>query len=153
MSYSYTETFFLPREVERKAWSLPAPIYNLYRSLQNRSDTGHVFVPLRNLQFIAVLDKHEIIFVDSLAYATTNVDGKAEGGRLILLAWQFPHSHDRDGLDDPMPCEVVFYEKHNEQLQLRLIAELRLAMEQMDERYRDSAMPRDGARVLALHRK
>jgi len=146
MTTTVTETFFLPNEVERKSWSLPAEIYNLYHTLQMRCDTGHVFVPIRNMQFMAVLDKNEIVFVDSQSYAVS----KDEGGRLILIAWKFSDSHDRDALTDPMPCEVVFYERQNKDLQLRLIAEFRQAMELMDKRYRDDQLPAKGAKILML---
>jgi hypothetical protein len=146
MTSTVTETFFLPDEVERNNSMVPGDIYNLYHSLQARSQTGHVFVPIRTLQFMAVLDKNEIVFVDSESYATTN----DQGGRLILIAWKFPLSHDRDALTDPMPCEIVFYEKKNTDLQLRLIPEFRRAMELMDKRYRDSQLPREGAKILTL---
>ena len=146
MTTTTTETFFLPDEVARKDWSVPAEIYNLYYSLQTRSQTGHVFVPIRSMQFMAVLDKNEIVFVDSQSYAVSS----EEGGRLILIAWKFPLSHDRDALADPVPCEVVFYEKKNSDVQLRLIAEFRRAMEQMDQRYRDEQLPERGAKILSL---
>lgn len=142
-----TETFFLPIEVERKSWSVPAAIYNLYRSLLSRSATGHVFVPIRNMQYLAVMDKNEVIFVDSLSYAVS----KDQGGRLILIAWQFPHSHDRASLADAMPCDVVFYERKNNDVQLRLIAEFRQALETLDQRYRDQELPAKGAKILSLH--
>lgn len=29
----------------------------------------HLFVPIRSMQYLAVIDKDEIIFVDSLSYA------------------------------------------------------------------------------------
>lgn len=146
MTTTVTETFFLPDEVERKSWSVPAKIYNLYHSLQMRCEVGHVFVPIRNMQFMAVLDKNEIVFVDSQSYAVS----EDEGGRLILIAWKFSDSHDRDALTDPMPCEVVFYERQNKDLQLRLIAEFRQAMELMDKRYRDDQLPAKGAKILML---
>jgi len=146
MTTIVTETFFLPNEVDRKDWLVPSGIYNLYHSLQVRCKTGHVFVPIRTLQFMAVLDKNEIVFVDSQSYATS----KNEGGRLILVAWKFPASHDRDALTDPMPCEIVFYEKKNSDLQLRLISEFRQAMELLDQRYRDSTLPAKGAKILNL---
>jgi len=69
---------------------------------------------------------------------------------LILIAWKFSDSHDRDALTDPMPCEVVFYERQNKDLQLRLIAEFRQAMELMDKRYRDDQLPAKGAKILML---
>ncbi len=137
----------MPQEVERKTWDVPANIYNLYHSLQARSLTGNVFIPIRSLQFMAVLDKNEIVFVDSQSYATS----EDEGGRLILIAWKFAASHDRDALSDPMPCEVVFYETRNSDLQLRLISEFRQAMELIDQRYRDRKLPTEGAKILSLH--
>jgi hypothetical protein len=146
MTTFVTETFFLPKEAGRNSWSVPAEIYNLYRSLQVRSETGYVFVPIRTLQYLAVLDKHEIIFVDSLSYAVS----KDEGGRLILIAWKFASMHERDSLSEPVPCEVVFYERMNSEIQLRLVTEFRQAMELVDQRYRDSQLPTKGAKILTI---
>lgn len=146
MTTIVTETFFLPKEVERKQWSVPAEIYNLYRALWQRNLTGHVFVPIRNMQFMAVLDKSEIVFVDSQSYAVS----KDEGGRLILVTWKFAESIDRDALADPVPCEVVFYDKYDSNLQLRLVSEFRQAMELLDKRYRNEQLPAKGAKILRL---
>ena len=146
MSSIVTETFFLPAEVERYEWSVPADIYNLYKSLLGRSTTGSVFVPIRTMQFLAVMDQDEIVFVDSQSYAVSD----NEGGRLILIAWQFGDARDRDSLADPLPCEVVYYEQKNRDIQLRMIAEFRKAMEQMDQRYRDAQLPAEGAKILRL---
>jgi len=146
LTESYTETFFLPEEVEREEWMVPSDIYNLYHSLQVRSETGNVFVPIRSMQFMAVLDKDEIIFVDSQSYAVAhNV-----GGRLILVAWQFDGSHERGALMDPVPCQLVFYQQKNNELQLRLISEFRQAMMLLDKRYRDEQLPAEGAKILSL---
>ena len=146
MTTFVTETFFLPDEVERKSWSVPADIYNLSYSLQRRCQAGHVFVPIRSMQFMAVLDRNEIIFIDSQSYAVS----ENEGGRLILIAWEFSESCDRDALTEPVPCEVVFYEQENKDVQLRLIAEFRQAMELLDQRYRDEELPAKGAKILEL---
>ncbi len=146
MTKHFTETFFLPGEVERGRWMVPADIYNLYHSLQVRSETGNVFVPIRSMQFMAVLDRNEIIFVDSQSYAVSN----DVGGRLILVAWQFDTSHERGALMDPVPCEVVFYQQNNSDLQLRLISEFRQAMQLLDKRYRDEQLPAEGAKILSL---
>jgi hypothetical protein len=69
---------------------------------------------------------------------------------LILIAWQFPRSHDRAALTDSMPCEVVFYERRNNDIQLRLIAEFRQSLELLDQRYRDELLPAKGAKILNL---
>jgi hypothetical protein len=146
MSTIVTETFFLPKEVARKQWSVPADIYNLYRALQLRNQAGHVFVPIRTIQFMAVLDKNDIVFVDSQSYAVS----KDEGGRLILVAWKFAESTDRDALTDPVSCEVVFYEQDNSELQLRLVSEFRQALKLLDQRYRSEQVPAKGAKILKL---
>ena len=143
-----TETFFLPPEVDRQAWSVPADIYNTYRSLVSQSVTGNVFVPIRTMQFLAVMDKEEIVFVDSQSYA---VSGN-EGGRLILIAWKFNSAHDRDALSDPVYCDVVFYKRKDQDTQLRLVHDFRIALEQLDQRYRDEQMPQEGATILQLDR-
>ncbi len=57
------------------------------------------------MQFQAVIDPEEIIFVDSLGYAVEN----GHGGRLIVLAWQFTSHGPRDSLTEPVPIEVVYY--------------------------------------------
>ena len=49
-----------------------------------------------------------------------------------------------------MPCEVEFYEKKNSDLQLRLVSEFRQAMELLDQRYRDTQLPANGAKILQL---
>jgi len=146
MSGDTTETFFLPDEIERKAWSVPADIYNLYRSLLNKSSTGNVCVPIRSMQFLAVLDKNEIIFVDSLAYAVSD----NQGGRIILISWKFSSHHDRESLTDAVPCEVVYYARKDSTAQLRLATEFKQAMDLMDQRFRDSKIPAEGARILPL---
>ena len=98
------------------------------------------------MQFMAVLDKNEIVFVDSQSYAVS----KDEGGRLILVAWKFVESTDRDALAAPVPCEVVFYEQDNNELQLRLVSEFRQALELLDQRYRNEQLPSKGAKILKL---
>ena len=146
MTSDTTETFFLPDEFERKQWSVPADIYNLYRSLLNKSSTGSVFVPIRSMQFLAVLDKNEIIFVDSLAYAVSD----KQGGRIILISWRFSPNHDRSSLTEVVPCDVIFYTRKDATAQLRLATEFKQAMGLMDQRFRDSDIPAEGARILPL---
>ena len=140
-----TETFFLPKEISRTNWTTPADIYNLYRSLLIRNNSQPVFVPIRNMQFMAILDQHEIIFVDSQSYA---VSGDT-GGRMILLAWQYGKI-ERDSLEEPVACEVVFYEQDNKEIQIRLVLEFRQAMKLIDERYRNGLPVGDGINIVQL---
>jgi hypothetical protein len=85
-----TETFFRPVELSRERLAIPAALFNRCRVLRKRSPTRHLFVPIRNMQYLTVVDSDEIIFVDSNGgYAVQ--DG--QGGRIIKLAWQL-----REGL-------------------------------------------------------
>lgn len=141
-----TETFFLPDEVSRSDWSLSAGVYNLSHTLLSRSEHECVFVPIRNMQYLAVISRDEIVFVDSQAYAYRD----NEGGRLIMLAWKFTDVHARSSLNEPVPCQVVEYHPDLESIRLRLVGEFRAAMELLDQRFRDSTLPVGGARILSL---
>ena len=141
-----TETFFLPEAVARQAWTLPADVYNLSRTLLGRSEFNCAFVPIRSMQYLAVITRDEIVFVDSLAYACRD----NEGGRLIMLAWKFDMAAPREALDQPQSCEVIYYTQDGQQLQLRLVSAYREALELMDQRYRDRALPPGGARIVPL---
>lgn len=146
MTEQVTETYFLPEEIERQQTRIPASLYNLAHNLVARSEHGCVFVPLRYMQVLAVITTEEIIFVDSLSYASQ--DG--EGGRIIQLAWQCkPH---RDALDAPVECDVVYYHESGRQTQPRLVREFGDALSKVDEYYRQQDMPANGARIIALRR-
>lgn len=141
-----TETFFLPEAVSEQAWTLPADIYNLSRTLLGRSEFNCAFVPIRSMQYLGIITRNEIVFVDSQAYAYS----EGEGGRLIMLAWRFDATTQRDALDQPQPCRVIHYTPDGKQLQLRLVSAYRDALELMDQRYRDRALPPGGARIVPL---
>jgi len=141
-----TETFFLPDAIERQAWTLPADMYNLSRTLLGRSEFNCVFVPIRSMQYLAVITRDEIVFVDSQSYAYHD----EEGGRLIVLAWKFDTAAGRDALDQPQPCQVIHYHPDGRRIQLRLVSAYREALELMDRRHRDRALPPGGAHIVPL---
>ena len=143
---SDTETFFLPDEVDRKVSSVSADIYNLAHTLLSRSEFSCVFVPIRSLQFMGVITETEVVFVDSQAYAY-NQD---EGGRLIMLAWKFRNTSERESLNDPVDCDVIYYHPESHEIQRRMVGEFRDALKHLDERYREQALPAEGARILKL---
>ncbi len=141
-----TETFFLPEEIGRNESCIPGDIFNLARTLLARSEFGCVFVPIRQMQFLAVITNDEIDFVDSQAYAY-NQD---EGGRLIMLAWHFKNTRERQSLTEPVDCDVLYYHPESSGLQSRLIGDFRDSLQQLDQRYRDRILPADGAKILKL---
>lgn len=128
-----TETFFRPKEVAREHIRLPAPLLNRCLLLRNHSATGNVFIPVRTMQYQAIIDADEVIFVDSQGYAVQN----GKGGRLIVLSWQLPTHQSRDSLIEPVPIEVVYYIRHDHDTHRRLIGELPKALDRYEKRLRE----------------
>jgi len=145
VGFRTSETFFRPPALGCSATALPASLVNTCRVLLNRSETRCVFVPIRSMQFQAVIEKDEIIFIDSQGgYAVQ--DG--EGGRLITVAWRFP-GDTRDSLSAPVPVEVAFYRADGEEIQRRLIGEFYNAVQQFKQRLDDRRPATDSqARIV-----
>ncbi len=142
-----SETFFRPSERRQEESTLPAYLFNLCRRLLGRARRGCVFVPIRTMQYLAVIDGEEVIFVDSQGGYQVF---EGEGGRLIKLAWRFPPPASRESLTEPVAVAVVHYAEGLADVQRRLIGEFGRAMRQLDERRKDSAPFEKGARVVSL---
>ncbi|BBP05836.1 hypothetical protein TPL01_07430 [Sulfuriferula plumbiphila] len=133
------ESFYRPdSELLRTTRTLPAAIYNLAHTLLAQSQTGCVFVPIRTMQYMAVLDKAEFIFVDR------------ERPGLIELAWQSFHPGSRIALEDPVPFDLVYYDKRAAHTMQRLVAEFYKALMLLSERRIADAPP---AKILSFSRK
>ena len=128
-----TETFFRPKEVARERVNLPASLFNRCLLLRNHSATGNVFVPVRSMQYQAIIDTDEVIFVDNQGYAVQN----GKGGRLIILSWLVPAHRSRDSLSEPVPIEVVYYIREDHDTHRRLMGELPKALDRYEERLRE----------------
>lgn len=124
------ETFYREDPIEVQHKRLPADIYNRTHRLLARSDVGCVFVPIRSLQYLAVIDTEEIIFVDR------------EAKHLVELAWRAFRPQTRTGLDQPVPYELHIYLKKAFEVLPRLQGEFLKAVEQMEQR--DTAAQGDG---------
>ena len=130
-----TETFFRPAEMEREDLAIPAPLFNRCRLLVSRCESEHVFVPIRSMQYQAVMDREEIIFVDNHGgYAHHG----GEGGRLIVLAWKFRQQAGRDTLDAPVPMVLISYGPDTREIHRRLMSEFPPALDRLEEKYRES---------------
>lgn len=86
------------KEVQREPSTLPAELYNAFHTLLAHNERGYVFVPLRSMQYLAVIDMQEVIFSDS------------NGPRVIQVAWQNFRPQARSSLDGPVPYERVIYD-------------------------------------------
>jgi hypothetical protein len=129
------ETFYRPPELAREARTLPAATYNVAHMLLARAASGSVFVPIRPMQFLAVLDREEIVFIDR------------EGRRMIELAWCRFRPQARAALTDPVPYDAVYYAPSARQTMQRLHAEFTKALATFQARGR---MPDRSGRVVKL---
>jgi hypothetical protein len=142
------ETFFRPDEVRREDSALPAVIYNHCRRLLARSQRNCVFVPIREMQYVAVIDAEEVIFIDSQTGHMV-VDGL--GGRPIQLSWRFGPPGERESLSRPVDLTVVHYRDALDDIQRRLIGAFQKALVELVGRCRDDCVFTDGAKIVPLN--
>ncbi len=129
------ERFYREQEIARESAFLPAATYNLAHTLLARAGKC-LFVPIRSLQYMAVLDAEEFIFVDS------------QNKAWVELAWQHFRPQARNALDERVPFELVHYTPQATETMKRLPGEFYKALLVLAER----DLPRQDARVLPLNR-
>jgi len=121
------ESFYRPPEVGREPRRLPAETYNLALLLWRRCQADGLFVPIRSMQYLAIIDRQETIFVHR------------EGRRMIELAWQSFHPEVRQSLADPVPYELVTYAGAAPDVMQRLPMELLRALRSLAQKSRPAA--------------
>ena len=103
-------------ELAREPRFLPAATYNLALTLLGRSATDNLFIPIRAMQYLAILDGEEFVFLDG------------ERKCWIDVAWRNFRPQVRNSLQEPVAYEAVYYHAEAEQLMFRLQAELPRAL-------------------------
>ncbi len=142
-----TQSFFTPDAFFCKKTRLLSRTYNLAHVLLNRSRSDHFFVPIRSLQYLAIIEKNAFWFVDSMAYAVRD----NEGGRLIRVSWHpVTAASEREGLTQDMDCRVIFYGEDMSEIQTRLCNEFYQAMLLIDQRHRDAIHAQSKVSILPL---
>jgi hypothetical protein len=116
------ESFYREDPIEIRAAALPAELYNLARRLLARGGAGCLFVPIRSIQYLAVIDAEEIIFVDR------------EAKRLIELAWREFRPQARQALTEPVGYELHLYLAKGREILPRLQGEFFKALQEMERR-------------------
>jgi len=116
------ETFYRPDELSREPRTLLAETYNLAHTLLSHARQACLFVPIRSMQFLAVVDREEFIFVDR------------DGRRTIEIAWQHFRPGERKALDAPVAYEAVFYSENAPEVMRRLQQEFLKALHVMEGR-------------------
>jgi alpha-D-ribose 1-methylphosphonate 5-triphosphate synthase subunit PhnH len=112
-------TCYRNQEVKREPRQLPAATYNIALTLLARSTTGNLFIPIRAMQFLAIMDAEELIFLDG------------ERKCWIDIAWRKFHPQARTSIDEPVEYEAVYYTETAEKLMSRLQAELPRALQEL----------------------
>lgn len=115
-------TCYRDQELQREMRHLPAATYNLAHTLLARSPAGVVFVPIRSMQFLAILDHEEIVFVD------------AERKSQIDIAWQHFRPQQRSSLDEAVAYESVYYHPAAADIMRRLQSEFPRALQALSEK-------------------
>lgn len=109
-------TCYREQELMREGRHLPAATYNLAITLLSRSASGYIFLPIRSMQYLAILDSSEFVFIDG------------EKKKLIDVAWQRFHPQQRETLKDPVAYDAVYYFPHSQALMSRMQGELHKAL-------------------------
>ena len=146
MSEKTTEVFFLTEPVQRETTRIPAQLYNRCRLLLSRCAEPYIFVPIRSMQYLAVIDADEVIFVDSQAYAVRG----GEGGRFIMISWRFSAAGSRTSLHEPVSLEVLYHHPRALELRTRLLGEFDQALIEMETRSRDRGCEPRLKKVVAI---
>lgn len=142
-----TQSFFTPDEFSCQQSRLISKTYNLAHILLKRSQSSHLFIPIRSMQYLAIIEKTAFWFVDSLAYAVRG----DEGGRLIRVSWHpLINASQRVSLTQHMDCRVVFYGEDMCKIQNRLNSEFYQSMLLIDQRHRDSLFTNRNVNILPL---
>jgi hypothetical protein len=109
-------------EIGRENRTLPAAHYRKILLLYSRSDSRHLFVPIRSMQYLAIVDREEIVFVDG------------QGPRVIELAWRDFHPGEREDLREPVTYSCIYYEEKGRVAMGHLQGEFLKALEILEDR-------------------
>lgn len=129
-------TCYRDTELHRDSRLLAAAVYNTAHVLMEHSQEGVVFVPIRSMQFLAVIDREEIVFLD------------AEHKSLVDIAWQNFRPQQRSTLTEPVPYEAVFYNENARETMQRLLGEFPPALKALATK----DAPSSAARIIKLDR-
>jgi hypothetical protein len=128
-------TIYRDPPLAREERHLPAAAYNLAHTLLARSH-GALFVPVRSMQFLAIVDAEEIVFVDH------------EHKALAVLAWQHFRPQGRAALDQPVAYDAVYYREDGAEIMRRMQTEFPKALAALADKER----PEGPASVLKFEK-
>lgn len=110
-------TCYRDLEINQEVRNLPASTYNLAITLLSRCPTRHLFVPIRSMQYMAIVDHEEFVFIDG------------ERKCWVDIAWRNFERQARDALDQPVAYEAVYYRENMAAVMKRLQSEFPAALQ------------------------
>lgn len=118
----------------QEARTLPAETYNLALTLLHKTHQHVLFVPIRAMQYLAVLDDEEWIFLDGVRKCWVDI------------AWQHFQPQQRTSLNDAVAYQVVYYQVESALLMNRLQHELPNALKALASKSR----PTEAGKIIKL---
>jgi hypothetical protein len=109
-------------DIAREARQLPAGHYNKIRLLYSRNDGRPLFVPMRGMQYLAIVDSEEVVFIDG------------QGPRVIEVSWQDFRASEREDLRSPVNYTCIYYSEKGVQARSRLQGEFLKGLELLEQR-------------------
>ena len=109
-------TCYRDEEISRESRELLADTYNLAITLLARSGDRHLFVPIRSMQYMAIVDAEEFVFIDG------------ERKCWVDIAWQNFQRRKRTALDQPITYDAVCYRENLSEIMTRVQSEFPLAL-------------------------
>lgn len=109
-------------EIDRETRQLPAAFYRKILLLHSRSADRHLFVPIRAMQYLAIVDREEIVFVDG------------QNPRAIELSWREFDRGERGDLREPVTYQCIYYQEKGRRNMGRLQGEFLKALDQLELR-------------------
>lgn len=109
-------------EIGRELRTLPAEHYRIIHLLFTRKGSDSLFVPIRSMQYLGIIDRDEIVFIDG------------QGPRVIELSWCEFQPSEREDLRAPVTYTCVYYSDKGREIMSRLQSEFFKALELMEDR-------------------
>lgn len=135
------ETFIRGKVLGTEPRRLPAEIYNLSHILLVKSGRDSLFVPIRSMQYLAVIDSEEIIFVDSM------------NKRVVQLSWKAFTPQVRESLTEAVPYTVYYYHPDAHQTMQRLQGEFSKALQLVANKMPSNSSAKDDKKVITYFDK
>ncbi len=107
---------------------LPAASYNLMRTLFHQCKHSCLFIPVRSVQYQAIIDETEVAFV--YAHRRSHIE----------FSWRYFKPQQRESLSDPVPYEFAYYDQQALETMQRMQGEFHLFAQQLYDRKQDQGL-------------